>query len=69
LTAAADEMNDLKPVAIVNGSRVPAGAWDDVAIEFNGNAIRLRPEVLDERRKRRQFRKFLFFAVDMKAHE
>lgn len=69
MQTAADEVDDFQAVAVVEGSLVPAGARDDVAIEFNGNSIGLRSEVLNQRRKRCYFGKFLVFTVDLKAHE
>jgi hypothetical protein len=64
LAAASNEVHDFETVAVMDWGGVPASARDDIAIEFDGNSIRLRTKVLDQRRKVCYFGKFLVLTVD-----
>ena len=46
--AAADEMDDLEAVAFAEKGGGPALAGDNVAVEFDGNAVRLHAELFDQ---------------------
>lgn len=58
---AAHEVHDLEFVPVVEGSRVPVGARDDVTVKFNSDTVSLQSELIDQRGKRRNvFERFLF---------
>jgi hypothetical protein len=42
-------MHNLQPVAVFQWRLSPQLAWHNLAIEFNGHAIRLHAQVFDER--------------------
>jgi hypothetical protein len=46
--SAACEMDDLEAVAFGEKRGGPAVAGDNVAVEFDGNAVRLHPELFDQ---------------------
>jgi hypothetical protein len=46
--AAADEVDDLEAVAFGKKRGGPAVAGDNVAVEFDGNAVRLHAELFDQ---------------------
>lgn len=70
-SAAADEVHNLKPVAVVEDSRVPAIARHDVSIQFDRHPVRLHSQALDQSGKRERTGrtcKLPFFPIDMKFH-
>jgi hypothetical protein len=67
--AAADEMDDLEAVAFGEERGGPAVAGDNVAVEFDGNAVRLHAELFDQRRQGEAAGgKLPLFAIDEQTH-
>ena len=69
--SAAYEVDDLKFVAIIEDSVGPAVSRDDVAIQFNGDAVRFHPEHLYESAQCEgswRVRELPFFAIDVEFH-
>ena len=64
----ADEVHDLQAVAIAEFGLSPLGARDDLAIEFDSDAIALHAKLLDQLGKRQGIGKALAFAVDKDVH-
>ena len=50
--SAADKMNDFQPVAFGKVRPSPQLAWNDLAIEFNGNTIVLHSQLVYQRGER-----------------
>lgn len=67
--APADEMDNFKLVAIVNGSGIPSGTWNDSAIELNGKAVGFGPEMLDQCGNSWEVGELLVLPINVKAHE
>jgi hypothetical protein len=67
--AAADEMDDLEAVAFGEKRGGPAVAGDNVAVEFDGNAVRLHAELFDQGRQGEAVGgKLPLFAIDQQTH-
>lgn len=67
--AAADEMDDLEAVAFGEKRGGPAVAGDNVAVEFDGNAVRLHAEFLDQGGQGEPVGgKLALFAIDEQTH-
>ena len=67
--AAADEMDDLEAVAFAEERGGPAVAGDNVAVEFDGHAVRLHPELFDQRGQGEPVGgKLALFAIDEQTH-
>lgn len=67
--APADEVNNFHLIAIVKDCFGPLGTGDDLAIQFDGDAIAFHAELLDELGEGELFVEGLVFAVDNQAHE
>ena len=67
--AAADEMDDLEAVAFGEQRGGPAVAGDNVAVEFDGNAVRLHAELFDQGGEGEPVGgKLALFAIDEQTH-
>ncbi len=67
--AAADEMDDLEAVAFAEERGGPAVAGDNVAVEFDGNAVRLHAELFDQGGQGEAVGgKLPLFAIDEQTH-
>jgi len=68
-SASADEMDDLEAVAFAEKRGGPAVAGDNVAVEFDGNAVRLHPELFDQGGQSEAVGgKLPLFAIDKQTH-
>lgn len=68
LSSAADEVDDLESIAVGEIGRCPFIAGNDLAIEFNRNAVLLHPEVLEKHCQRLDRGKLAGLAVDLEIH-
>jgi hypothetical protein len=67
--AAADEVDDLETVAFGEKRGGPAVAGDNVAVEFDGNAVRLHAELFDQGGQGELVAgKLALFAIDEQTH-
>jgi len=65
---AADKLNDFQPVAFPKGRLRPLVARDDLAVQFNCNAILLHAQLLYQGGKRQGGCEIAAFAIDLKFH-
>ncbi len=61
---AADEVDDLDPVAFIEHRRVPFPTTDHLAVDFDGDPFGSERELLDECRDGRAFMREVLFTVD-----
>jgi len=67
--SAADEMDDLEAVILGEKRGGPAVAGDNVAVEFDGNAVRLHAELFDQGGQGELVAgKLALFAIDEQTH-
>jgi hypothetical protein len=67
-TAATDELNDFQAVAFPKGRLRPLFAGHDVAVQFNGDAILLHPQLFYQGSKRQGRREIAGFAINLNFH-
>ena len=60
-------MDDLYAVAVGEGRGGPVSAADDIAVEFDGDALGRERELFDEGEQRRPLGQFLRLAVQLYA--
>jgi hypothetical protein len=63
--AAADEVNDLQFVSIVEYGYLPLSAGNDLTVQFHGNAVRLHTQLCYEGSYGQTVRKLALFAIDV----
>src|ERR1022692_1427704 len=64
LLAPADKVHNLQTIAVLESCLWPLRAGDDLAIEFNGDAVALHSELLDQFCQRQGVGKAFFVAID-----
>lgn len=69
LGATADEVDDLETIAVVQLRSCPPVAGNDVAVQFNGDAIAFHAQVLDQRSDGERIGQVTRFAIDFEVHE
>ena len=69
IAAASHEVNDLETVAVLQLGAIPMRARHDFAIQFDGHAISLHSELLDELGQRGWSSAVFGFAIYEELHE
>jgi hypothetical protein len=69
MRATTDEVDDLETVAVLQLGAFPMRARHDLAIEFDGHAISLHSELLDELGQRGRVGTGFRFAIYEELHE
>jgi hypothetical protein len=63
-----DEVDDFKLIAVVQFRAWPLAARNDLAVQFNGDTVRLHAKVLDQRAQG-SGRRRLAFPIDHEVHD
>jgi len=66
--AAADEVNNLELVAVVEAGLSPKIARDDAAIQFHGDAVRFHAHLFEQGSQSERSVKIAVFPVNLKFH-
>jgi len=66
--AAADKMDNLKLVAILERRRFPLASRNNFQVQLHGYAVRLHAKLRDQRSHGQAVRKVALFAVDVEEH-